>query len=153
MVWSIQKTVLILLAAAVVAFAAWMLWPRSLGAAVEPRGGLSALVITSGVMDAQLYQDLEEYAVEEDSPEAAALREILEGYAYHLCWESLTREQEISDIGSVTVQLNDSQGNVLTVHSGTGKLFLRGQVVRTGYLGSAQAAALCGELTALLQDA
>ena len=39
------------------------------------------------------------------------------------------------------------------VHSGTGKLCLRRQVVRTGYLGSREAAALCGELTALLQDA
>ena len=35
---SVKRVVLVLLAAAVLAFAAWMLWPRSIGDAVDLEG-------------------------------------------------------------------------------------------------------------------
>ena len=147
-----KQTILILPAAALLVFAAWMLWPRSLGADLKFQGNVSALIITSGVENSQPYQDLEEYNLNANSPEAEALREILSRYSYHLCLDSLTGGNSISDIGSITVGIHDGQGNGLTVHTGTGKLFLQDQVVRTGYWGNARAAALCGELTALLRN-
>ena len=144
-----KRTVFLLPAAALLIFAAWMLWPRSLGADPEIRGNVSALIITSGVENSQPYQDLEEYSLDADSPEAEALREILNRYSYHLCPDSLTAEDSISGIGSITVQFHDGRGNSLTVRNGTGKLLLQDQVGRTG---SARAAALCAELAALLRS-
>ena len=146
---------LLLLVTAVMAFAAWMLWPRSLGTAIDWESDLSAAIITSGAevvdMSSQPYHNIEEYAIEAGSPEAAALRVILSRYAYHLCWDSLSGETGIQGIGSVTMEIYDPQGNGLTVHNGNGKLFLHGQVVRTGYFGSGAASALCEELTAVLR--
>ena len=81
---SVKRVVLVLLAAAVLAFAAWMLWPRSIGDAVD--------------LDAS--GDLE---------------------------------------------------RKLSVSNGTGKARVNGRVVRIGYFGSGQAAALCEQLSAILR--
>ena len=141
----------LLLAAAVVAFAAWMLWPRSLEGAFDAQGGLSVTVITSGVevvdMNSRPYQNVENYTVEASSPEAEAIGEILEGYSYRLCWESLTGKSLIGNIGNVSVHLYGPEGD-FSVFSGTGKVRLNGQTV---YLTGGRSSALCEVLTALLR--
>ena len=147
----VRRTILILVLAAAAAFAAWMLWPRSLAGAFDAQGGLSVTVITSGVevvdMNSQPYQDMENYTVEASSPEAEALGEILQGYSYRLCWESLTGKSLIEDIGNVSVKLYGPERD-LSVFSGTGKIRLND---RTVYLTGGRSAALCEALTALLR--
>ena len=148
-----KRTVFLLPAAALLIFAAWMLWPRSLGADPEIRGNVSALIITSGVENSQPYQDLEEYSLDADSPEAEALREILNRYSYHLCPDSLTAEDSISGIGSLSVTLYDPQDaeREFDVYSGTGKIWLNGRIVRLDYFGNGRAEALSRELANLLR--
>ena len=137
--------------AAAAVFAAWMLWPRSLAAAFDARGELSVTVITSGVegvdMTSRPCGDVERYAVEAGSPQAGAIEKCLEGYSYHLCWESLTGESLIEDIGAVSVGLYGPEGD-LSVFSGTGKARLNGRTVR---LAGGRSAVLCEELTVLLR--
>ena len=143
----------LLLAAAVAAFSAWMLWPRSLAGAFDAQGGLSVTVITSGVevadMNSRPYQNAEDYTVGALSPESEAIGELLEEYSYRLCWESLTEKSLIENIGNVSVQLYGPEGD-FSVFSGTGKVRLNG---RTFYLTGGRSAALCEALTALLRGA
>ena len=85
-----QKTALL---AAAAVFAAWMLWPRPLAKAFDAEQGLAASVTASGVRDGRAWMDSsEQYDLEEG---CAALREVLEGYSYHLCWDTLTGENAI----------------------------------------------------------
>lgn len=149
---NIRRTIPFLVLTAAAVFAAWMLWPRSLTAAFDAGGGLSATVITSGVevvdMNSQTYQDMEDYTVEAASPEAEAIGEILQGYSYRLCWDSLTGKSLIEDIGAVSVQLYGPESD-LSVFSGTGKVRLNGRTVR---LTGGRSADLCKELAAVLQE-
>ena len=85
-----QKTALL---AAAAVFAAWMLWPRPLAKAFDAEQGLAASVTASGVRDGRAWMDSsEQYDLEEG---CAALREVLEGYSYHLCLDTLTGENAI----------------------------------------------------------
>lgn len=149
---NIRRKIPVLVLAAVVAFAAWMLWPRSLAGAFDARGYLSASIITSGVevedMTSKPWQDVETYTVEAGSPEAAAVEKSLQGYSYRLCWDSLTGKSLIEDIGAVSVKLYGPEGD-LSVFSGTGKIRLNGRTVR---LTGGRSADLCEKLCAVLQE-
>ena len=157
MTWNLRKALSLALAAVVLIFAAWMLWPRSLEDDLDLEGRpLSATIITSGVevtdMNSTPYHDFDDYAVEPGSPEADAIREILGRYSWHPCLDTLTGADAISDIGNVSVYLYiGDMGASLSVHNGTGKARLNDRVVRIGYLGNSQAAALCEELARLLR--
>ena len=56
---SVKRVVLVLLAAAVLAFAAWMLWPRSIGDAVDLEGeDFYGFLVTLDVRDGRARQTL-----------------------------------------------------------------------------------------------
>ena len=140
---SVKRVVLVLLAAAVLAFAAWMLWPRSIGDAVDLEGeDFYGFLVTLDVRDGQSQTDSESYTVSADSEQAD-----------HFCWDTLTVADVISEIGDIIVDL-DASGDLerkLSVSNGTGKARVNGRVVRIGYFGSGQAAALCEQLSAILR--
>ena len=88
---SVKRVVLVLLAAAVLAFAAWMLWPRSIGDAVDLEGeDFYGFLVTLDVRDGQSQTDSESYTVSADSEQAEAILELLDQYTYHFCWDTLT---------------------------------------------------------------
>ena len=151
----IRNGIIILLAAAAVSFAAWMLWPRSIGGAVELEGReIAASIITSGIRDGEPYQEMEQYTVRAGSGQAALVLDLLDQCSYHLCWDTLTGETSISDIGDLSVTLYSVQNDALlefSVYTGTGKARLNDRVVQIGYFGTGGAAALCQELADLLR--
>lgn len=144
-----------MLAVAIVAFAAWMLWPRSIGGAVELEGReIAASIITSGIRDGEPYQEMEQYTVRAGSGQAALVLDLLDQCSYHLCWDTLTGETSISDIGDLSVTLYSAQNDALlelSVYTGTGKARLNDRVVQIGYFGVGEAAALCQALADLLR--
>ena len=76
---SVKRVVLVLLAAAILAFAAWMLWPRSLGDALELEDSeLGALILTAHVRDGKAYQEQEDYTLPAGSDQAEAVLDLLE---------------------------------------------------------------------------
>lgn len=121
---SVKRVVLVLLAAAVLAFAAWMLWPRSIGDAVDLEGeDFYGFLVTLDVRDGQSQTDSESYTVSADSEQAEAILELLDQYTYHFCWDTLTVADVISEIGDIIVDL-DASGDLerkLSVSNGTGK--------------------------------
>ena len=144
-----------MLAVTIVAFAAWMLWPRSIGGAVELEGReIAASIITSGIRDGEPYQEMEQYTVRAGSGQAALVLDLLDQCSYHLCWDTLTGETSISDIGDLSVTLYSVQNDALlefSVYTGTGKARLNDRVVQIGYFGAGEAAALCQALADLLR--
>ena len=146
------------LLAAVLALAAWMLWPRSLGEVFDPAFPLSAAVTRDSfhIEGDFTVQDTETVSctVKPGSPEMEAVCEILGRYRCHLCLDSLTGETVIQDVGDVGVRIRDQEGRELWVSSAkSGKIFLNHRVVRAGYWGGAKGAALCKELAAVLSSA
>ena len=114
----LRNGILILLAAAVLAFALWMLWPRSLTGTLGLEGReIAASVLTSGweeVRDEGNFynrptMDMVRYALPAGSEGARAVLELLDGYTWHPCWDTLTGETSISGIGSLSVTLYDPQ--------------------------------------------
>lgn len=156
MAQKIRNGALILLAAVVLAFAAWMLWPRSIGDAVDLGGReIDASIITSGVRDGEPYQEMEQYTLSTGSNQAEAILELLGENDYHLCWDTLTGETSISGIGDLNVTLYAVQDDALlefSVYNGTGKARLNDRVVRIGYLAQGKAATLCEQLSAILRS-
>lgn len=158
----LRNGILILLAAAVLAFALWMLWPRSLTGTLGLEGReISASIVTTGweeVRDEGNFynrptMDMVRYALPAGSEGARAVLELLDGYTWHPCWDTLTGETSISGIGSLSVTLYDSQDaeRAFSVYSGTGKIWLNGRIVRLDYFGNGGAEALCRELSAILR--
>ena len=158
----LRNGILILLAAAVLAFALWMLWPRSLTSTLGLEGReIAASVLTSGweeVRDEGNFynrptMDMVRYALPAGSEGARAVLELLDGYTWHPCWDTLTGETSISGIGSLNVTLYDPQDaeREFDVYSGTGKIWLNGRIVRLDYFGNGRAAALSRELANLLR--
>ena len=158
----LRNGILILLAAAVLAFALWMLWPRSLTGTLGLEGReIAASVLTSGweeVRDEGNFynrptMDMERYALPAGSEGARAVLELLDGYTWHPCWDTLTGETSISGIGSLSVTLYDPQDaeREFDVYSGTGKIWLNGRIVRLDYFGNGRAEALSRELASLLR--
>ena len=152
-----------LLAAAIAAFAAWMLWPRSLTETLDLEGReIAVSVLTSGweeVRDEGNFynrptMDIQRYTLPAQSEQAEAALEKLGGYTWHPCWDTLTGETAISGIGNLSVTLYDSQDaeREFSVYSGTGKIRLNGKVVRLDYFGNGAAEALSRELAQLIQD-
>ena len=142
-----QKTALL---AAAAVFAAWMLWPRPLAKAFDAEQGLAASVTASGVRDGRAWMDSsEQYDLEEG---CAALREVLEGYSYHLCLDTLTGENAIDGKGGTdrTVHLYNVNDQDLT-SNGTARIFVDGRVYRVGYLGSQRGTALNRDILAALR--
>lgn len=143
-----------------ISFIAWMLWPRSLSADFGPNDSLSAFVITSGieqvwdegVPSSQPNNHIESYHdIAADSDTAASIRDILQGYAHHLCLESLTGKQSLSDIGSLQVNLYAQNGWELKVFNGNAKCFLNNRIVKISGLGHGNAEQLCEGLAAVLR--
>ena len=151
---SVRRIVLVLLAAAIAVFATWMLWPRSIGDAVALEGeDFYGFLVTLGVRDGQSQTDSESYTVSADSEQAEAIRDLLDQYTYHFCWDTLIDADVISEIGDVIVDL-DASGDLereLSVSNGTGRARVNGRVVRIGYFGNSQAATLCEQLANLLR--
>ena len=151
----VRRIVLILLAAAVVAVAAWMLWPRSLEDALELEGAdFYGFLITFDVQNGQNSTGSESYTVSAGSEQAEAVLDLLDQYTYHFCWDTLADPNVISEVGDIIVDL-DASGDLergLSVSNGTGKARVNGQVVRIGYFGNSQAATLCEQLAAILRS-
>ena len=150
----VRRIVLILLAAAVVAVAAWMLWPRSLEDALELEDAdFYGFLITFDVQNGQNSTDSESYTVSADSEQAEAIRDLLDQYTYHFCWDTLADPNVISEVGDIIVDLDSGDlERGLSVSNGTGKARVNGQVVRIGYFGNSQAATLCEQLAAILRS-
>ncbi len=140
--------------------AAWMLWPRSLSSGLGSNDVLSGFVMTlrieqirndEGILSSQPNNSIESYHdIAADSDTAASIREILNRCTYHLCLESLTGKQSLSDIGSLQVNLY-TQGNwEFRVFNGTAKCFLNNRIVTIsgGRKGAEQ---LCEKLAAALR--
>lgn len=137
------------LAAVVVLFAAWMLWPRPLAAEFDAERQFVASVTKFGIKDGKLRMDTDE---QYDLEGSAALQKVLEGYSYHLCWDSLTGENAIDGRGGTdeTLHLYNS-GDEELISNGTSRLILNGRVVKVGYWGHGQGTALNQELLAALR--
>ena len=159
----LRNGLLILLAAAALAFAAWMLWPRSLTDTLDLEDReIAVSILTSGweeVRDEgnfynQPTMDMERYALPAGSEGARAVLELLDGYTWHPCWDTLTGETSISGIGSLSVTLYDPQDaeREFDVYSGTGKIWLNGRIVRLEYFGNGTAEELCKTLAAILRE-
>ena len=151
---SVKRVVLVLLAAAVLAFAAWMLWPRSLEDALELEDAdFYGFLITFDVQNGQNSTDSESYTVSADSEQAEAIRDLLDQYTYHFCWDTLADPNVISEVGDIIVDLDSGDlERGLSISNGTGKARVNGRVVRIGYFGNSQAATLCEQLASLLQN-
>lgn len=136
-------------AAVVVLFAAWMLWPRPLAVEFNAERQFAASVTKQGVRDGKLWMDVsEQYELEGST----ALQEVLEGYSYHLCWDSLTGENAIDGRGGTYETLNlYNSGDEGLISNGTSRLILNGRVVKVGYWGHGQGTALNQELLAALR--
>ena len=158
----LRNGILILLAAAVLAFALWMLWPRSLtGTLGLEEKNIWAVVISNGTeavpgMDGFVDRpagDVKGFALPAGSQQAEMVLDLLDGYTWHPCWDTLTGETALSGIGDLSVTLYDSQDaeRAFSVYSGTGKLRLNGRIVRLDYFGNGGAEALCRELAAILR--
>ena len=158
----LRNGLLILLAAVIMTFAAWMLWPRSLTDALGLEGReIAASVLTTGweeVRDEGNFynrptMDMERYTLPAGSEQAWTVLEQLGRYTWHPCWDTLTGETALSGIGDLSVTLYDSQDaeRAFSVYSGTGKIWLNGRIVRLDYFGNGGAEALCRELSAILR--
>ena len=158
----LRNGILILLAAAVLAFALWMLWPRSLTGTLGLEGReISASIVTTGweeVRDEGNFynrptMDMERYTLPAGSEQARAVLDLLDGYTWHPCRDTLTGETSISGIGSLSVTLYDPQNaeREFAVYSGTGKIRLNGKIVRLEYFGNGTAEALSRELAGILR--
>lgn len=140
-IWSV------VLAAAL--FAAWMLWPRSLAKAFDAERQFVASVAKVGVKDGQLWSD---YSEQYDLEGSALLREVLEGYSYHLCWGSLTGANAIDDKGGTNESLHlYNNGDEEMISNGTCRIMLNGRVVKVGYWGHGRGTALNQDLLAALR--
>ena len=158
----LRNGILILLAAAVLAFALWMLWPRSLTGTLGLEGReISASIVTTGweeVRDEGNFynrptMDMERYTLPAGSERSRTVLEKLDGYTWHPCWDTLTGETAISGIGDLSVMLYDPRDaeQEFAVYSGTGKIRLNGRIVRLDYFGSGAVAELSRELASVLQ--
>lgn len=152
---TIRRGILLLLAAAVLAFAAWMLWPRSLGDALDLEdSALSATILTGHVQNGRAHQEEEPYTLPAGSGQAEAVLDLLEQSSYHLCRDSLTDANSISG-GTMSIHLSGlSAGQALqtlVVPDSGGQVLLNGRVVRIGYLTQGPAVTLCEQLAAILR--
>ena len=149
----LRNGILILLAAAAAAVAAWMLWPRSLEDALELEGAdFYGFLITFDVQNGQNSTGSESYTVSAGSEQAEAVLDLLDQYTYHFCWDTLADPNVISEVGDIIVDLDSGDlERGLSVSNGTGKAKVNGRVVRIGYFGSGRAAALCEQLAAILR--
>ena len=142
-----------------ITFAVWMLWPRSFSSDLGSNDALSAFVMTlgieqvwnEGVPSSQPNNHIESYHdIAADSDPAASIRETLNGCTYHLCLESLTGKQSLSDVGSLQVNLYTQGGWEFKVFNGTSKCFLNNRIVKISG-GRKSAEKLCEELAATLR--
>lgn len=158
----LRNGLLILLAAVIMTFAAWMLWPRPLTGTLDLEGReISVSIVTTGweeVRDEGNFynrpaMDMERYTLPAGSEQSRAVLEKLDGYTWHPCWDTLTGETALSGIGDLSVTLYDSQDaeRAFSVYSGTGKIWLNGRIVRLDYFGNGRAEALSRELANLLR--
>lgn len=104
-----------------------------------------------GVLSSQPNNSIESYHdIEADSDTAASIREILNECTYHLCLESLTGKQSLSDIGALQVNLYTQGDWEFKVFNGTAKCFLNNRIVKISG-GRKSAEQLCEELAAALR--
>ena len=110
----LRNGLLILLAAVIMTFAAWMLWPRPLTGTLDLEGReISVSIVTTGweeVRDEGNFynrpaMDMERYTLPAGSEQSRAVLEKLDGYTWHPCWDTLTGETALSGIGDLSVTL------------------------------------------------
>lgn len=128
---------------------AWMLWPRSLAKAFDAEQQFAATVVKTGVKDGESWSDSSE---QYDLEGSAALREVLEDYSYHLCWDTLRSANSMDLKGGTdeTVYLFNARAEGLMT-GGTSRVLLNGRIYRIGYLGNRRGTALSQELLAALR--
>ena len=112
----LRNGLLILLAAVIMTFAAWMLWPRSLTDALGLEGReISVSIVTTGweTSGTRGTSTTGPPWTWSGTPSRRAVngpvREKLDGYTWHPCWDTLTGETALSGIGELSVTLYDSQ--------------------------------------------
>ena len=138
--------------AAVLVFAAWMLWPRPLVEAFDTEQPFTVHVMTFGAREGQAFiNTAEPLTVEPGTPEAAAVRQVLAKQSWHLCLETLVRADALEGLGDMRISLYGRDGAELSVFSGNSRISCDGRYVRLGYWGKARSAALCEELLAALR--
>ena len=150
---SVRRIVLVLLAAAIAAFAAWMLWPRSLAGAFafdQP------FTLTVTELETQEDRKLDRQGTGFLRPGAGGhrrqrpVRETLEGYSYHLCLASLTGDRLVP-IGEQSVFLDsvsDGKKDHLGLIAGSNRLGCGDRVVQ-GYF--RDSTVLCQKLSTILR--
>ena len=138
--------------AAVLVFAAWMLWPRPLAEAFDTQQPFTVHVMTFGVREGQAFiNTAEPLTVEPGTPEAAAVRQVLAKQSWHLCLETLIGADSLEGLGDMQISLYGRDGVELCIFSGNSRISCDGRYVRLGYWGKACSAALCEELLAALR--
>ena len=137
--------------AAVLVFAAWMLWPRPLAEAFDTQQPFTVHVTTFDVREGYPFiNTAEPLTVEPGTPEAAAVRQVLAEQSWHLCLETLIGADSLEGLGDMRISLYGRDGAELSVFSGNSRISCDGRYVRLGYWGKARSAALCEELLTAL---
>ncbi len=149
---SVKRVVLVLLAAAVLAFAAWMLWPRSLGGAFAFDQPFTLTVTELEMQEDGSWTVKEPVSsvLEPGTPAAETVREALEGYSYHLCLSSLAGDRLVP-IGEQSVFLDsvsDGKKDHLGLIAGSNRLGC-GDRGGQGYF--RDSTVLCEQLSAILR--
>ena len=149
----VRRIVLVLLAAALLAFAAWMLWPRSLGEAFafDQPFTLTVTELETQEDGSWTVKEPVSSVLEPGTPAAEAVQEALEEYFYHLCLSSLTGDR-LGPIGEKCVFLDsvsDGKKDHLGLIAGSNKLGCGDRVVQ-GYF--RDSAVLCQKLSAILRS-
>ena len=150
---SVRRISLVLLAAAILIFAAWMLWPRSLGDAFafDRPFALTVTELETQEDGSWTVKEPVSTVLEPGTPAAEAVREALEGYSYHLCLSSLTGDRLVP-IGEQSVFLDsvsDGKKDHLGLIAGSNRLGCGDRVVQ-GYF--RDSTVLCQQLSAILRS-
>lgn len=149
---SVRRIVLVLLAAAILIFVAWMLWPRSLAGAFafDQPFTLTVTELETQEDGSWTVKEPVSSVLEPGTPAAEAVRETLEGYSYHLCLASLTGDRLVP-IGEQSVFLDsvsDGKKDHLGLIAGSNRLGCGDRVVQ-GYF--RDSTVLCQKLSAILR--
>jgi len=145
-----KKTWRIVIAVALVAAAAWMLWPRPLEEAFDATEQFSVTGIMFDVENGQLKSESFRYEVEAGSAQGREIEAVLEKYSYHACIDTLVGVDSIWG-PVVTMNFHNTREEYMTLTVGTRRLHCNGRVYRLGYGEIDRGRALCDELLAILE--
>ena len=138
-------------AAALVLLAAWMLYPRNLGAAFDAEQSTAVSVTVFGITDGQIDNKTEEYRLPAGSEKGARINELLSQHSYHLTVGTLMGQNVIED-HTMILHFNNREPAYLSLTGGTTKLFLNHRVCRLDYFGQERGTELCEEILNILRE-